>query len=123
MNKVRTIKEVRGRWSDARRGVYLLKQEILRSYKKDAIGAEMLTRAVLEPFERLLDIIDEPIAQGEDIDFAMSLAGSNNFTAKTYRNKLDVILPAYTRLMAAQGIEVTLTEKRRVIATLVEKGA
>lgn len=121
MNRTRTIREVRGRWADARRGVYLLEREIERSYRKDEIGAEMLTRTVLEPFKRLLDIIDGPISEGEDKDFALSLAGINNFNTATMRRKLDDILAYYTPLMVRQGIEVKLTEKRIVVAQLVER--
>jgi hypothetical protein len=124
MNKVRKIKEVRGRWADAKRGIYLFERELERSYKKDPVGAQMLREEILEPWKKLLDIIDEPIADNEDKDFAQSLAGSNNFNKKTWKSKLDVAVPEYARLMAEEGIRVELVERRVVPAKLVEsKGA
>jgi hypothetical protein len=119
MSRVRTIKEVRGRWADARRAVYLLQEEIARSYRKDQAGAEFMRKEVLEPMKMLLDAIDAPISEGEDLDFAMSLAGLNNFNASTFKRKMEAFLPHYTRYMAEQGIDVQLVERRRVIAQLV----
>lgn len=119
MSRVRTIKEVRGRWADARRAVYLLQEEIARSYRKDQAGAEFMRKEVLAPMKMLLDAIDAPISEGEDLDFAMSLAGLNNYSDDTFERKMAALLPHYTKRKALKGIEVTLVEKRRVIAQLV----
>lgn len=119
MNKPRNIKEIRGYWADTRRGAYILEREIERSYKKDPEGAEMLRKLVAEPLRKLLDSIDEPITQGDEVDFALSLAGLNNYNLRTFKRKIEVFMPHYIKLMALEGIEVTLVEKRRVIATRV----
>ena len=119
MNRVRTVKEVRGRWSDARRGNYLLEREIERMVRKDPVGAKMLREEILEPWKKLLDILDEPIAGDEDNDFAQNFAGSNNFNKKTWKSKLDIAVPAYAKLMAEEGIRVELVERRIVPAKLV----
>lgn len=119
MNRTRTIKEVRGRWADSRRAVFLLEQEIERTYRKDPVGAEFLRNLVALPFKKLLDILDEPMTVGEDLDFALSLAGLNNFNQETFERKFDVLIPYYRQIMHEKDYEVTFEVKRRVVAKLV----